>query len=492
MPKLLAIDWDRCEARYVYASAHGSQLRILAAESVAIPEAEERSDVETARELGEQLGAALDRNHVGQTPALVGIERTGLELQPLTLPPAANAELPELVANEVLRESASVADGAAFDFLAMSADAAAPRKVLAAVLPLEQRERIDAMLEAAGLQPRRLLPRIFAAAALFPRLVPPSEEWHLLVHPGAEEVDFLVFRGGQVVFARTARMPSTSGDDERDAWLLSEIHRTLTVAGTETGESTIVEGVYVFGGHEEYRALCDRVRQELLLPAHGVDPLEKYECPSEVVAEHPGRFAALLGMLADEGENRPPAMDFLHPHLAPRRLGRTKTFAFAAAGVLVVALLAGGYVWQSLSQVWQLNQQLAGQLKDLDGRVRQAAKTRRLAAAIQAWQAGDVVWLEELREFSERFPPARDALVLRLQMSSLPAGGGLMVLQGLIRDPSLIVRLEYALRDAYHAVQSRRIQSGSRPNEEYTHLFDASIVISKRQKEEYRNDTPRP
>ena len=259
--------------------------------------------------------AALDRNHVGQTPALVGIERTGLELLPLTLPPAADAELPELVANEVLRESASVADGAAFDFLAMSADAAAPRKVLAAVLPLEQRERIDAMLEAAGLQPRRLLPRIFAAAALFPRLVPPSEEWHLLVHPGAEEVDFLVFRGGQVVFARTARMPSASGDDERDAWLLSEIHRTLTVAGTETGESTIVEGVYVFGGHEEYRALCDRVRQELLLPAHGVDPLEKYECPSEVVAEHPGRFAALLGMLADEGENRPPAMDFLHPHL---------------------------------------------------------------------------------------------------------------------------------------------------------------------------------
>jgi hypothetical protein len=229
-----------------------------------------------------------------------------------------------------------------------------------------------------------------------------------------------------------------------------------------------------------------------LLPAHGVDPLEKYECPSEVVAEHPGRFAALLGMLADEGENRPPAMDFLHPHLAPRRLGRTKTFAFAAAGILVVALLAGGYVWQSLSQVWQLNQQLSGQLKDLDGRVRQAAKTRRLAVAIQAWQAGDVVWLEELREFSERFPPARDALVLRLQMSSLPAGGGLMVLQGLVRDPSLIVRLEYALRDAYHAVQSRRIQSGSRPNEEYTHLFDASIVISKRQKEDYRNDTPRP
>ncbi len=113
----------------------------------------------------------------------------------------------------------------------------APRKVLAAVLPPEQRRRIDATLEAAQLQPRRLLPRIFAAAALFQRLVPPSEEWHLLVHPGAEEVDFLVFRAGRIVFARTARLPSVSDDEQRDAWLESEIHRTLTVAGTETGEA---------------------------------------------------------------------------------------------------------------------------------------------------------------------------------------------------------------------------------------------------------------
>jgi hypothetical protein len=492
MPTFLAVDWDRCEARFVYASARGSKLRILAAESVAIAEVAERSNDETAVEIGVQLRAALDRHAIGQMPTLVAIERTGMELLPLTLPPAADAELPELVGNELLRESTSVAEGAAFDFLALSADAAAPRKVLAAVLPPEQRQRIEATLEAAQLPPRRLLPRIFAAAALFQRLAPPSEEWHLLVHPGAEEVDFLVFRSGRIVFSRTARMPSTSGDDQRDSWLESEIHRTLTVAATETGEACIVEGVYIFGGHDEYRALCDRVRQGLLLPAHAVDPLEKHDLPSDCVTEHPGRFASLLGMLGDELANRPPAMDFLHPHRPPRRLGRTRTIAFAAVGILLLAVLGGGYVWQNLSKVWRLNEKLSAELRQLDTRVRQAAKTRRLASAIHAWQAGDVVWLEELREFSQRFPPARDALVLRMQMSSLPGGGGLTTLQGLIRDPSLIVRLEYALRDPYHAVQSRRIQSGSRPNEEYTHLFDASIVISKRQKQDYLNDAPRP
>ena len=149
-------------------------MRILAAESVAIAEVAERSDEETATEIGVQLRAALDRHNIGQGPTLVAVERTGMELLPLVLPPAADAELPELVANEVLRESTSVAEGAAYDFLALGADAAAPRKVLAAVLPPEQRRRIEATLEAAQLQPRRLLPRIFAAAALFQRLRRPA------------------------------------------------------------------------------------------------------------------------------------------------------------------------------------------------------------------------------------------------------------------------------------------------------------------------------
>ena len=490
MRKYLAVDWDRYEARLLCVSAQGSRLSILAAESVALSPEAKPTDAETAAEIGTKLRAALDRYNIGQLPTLVSVERTGMELLPLTLPPAADSELSELVANEVLRESASVAEGAAFDFLALTADPTVARKVLAAVMPPEQRQRIEATLAAAQLHPRRLLPRFLAAAALFQRLAPPSDEWRLLAHPGAEEVDFLVFRSGRIVFARTARLPAAVDDEQRDAWLESEIHRTLTVAATETGEGCIVEGVYIFGGHEEYQALCERVRQGLLLPAHGVNPLERYDLPPDVVIEHPGRFAALLGMVMDESQNRPPAMDFLHPHLPPRRVSRGKIGAFAAAAVLVCAVLGGGYVWRNLSQVGRVNRALAEELQQLDQRVHQAAKTRRLASAIEAWQGGDVVWLEELREFSEHFPPARDALVLRMQMNSLP-DGGMMVMQGLVRDPALIVRLEYALRDPYHVVQCRRIQTGSRPNEEYTHLFDASIVSRKREKEEYLNGAPK-
>jgi Tfp pilus assembly PilM family ATPase len=491
MSKCLAIDWDRSTVRFLYASGTASKppLRILAAESVTLTEAGECSDKEAAIQLGTQLRAVLDRHGIGRMPALVAVERGGIELVPLTLPPATDAELPELVANEVLRESTLAADGAAFDFFPFSDDASATRKVLAAVLPPERHERIEAMAEAARLRPQRLLPRFFAVAALFQRLAPPSEEWHLLVHPGAEEVDFLVFRTGRVVFARAARLPSTTDDEQRDAWLESEIYRTLTVATAEVGETHVVEGVYVFGGHEEYRALCEHVRERLLLPAHVLNPLEEYELPPDFAPQHPGRFAALLGMLIDEAENRPPAIDFLHPHRPAQRVGRRKVASFAAAILLLAAILGGGYLWHTLSKVWKIGDQLAVELKQLDSRVRQEAKLRQLTSAIHAWQGNEVVWLDELRGFSERFPPAQDAMVLRMQMNASPTGGGMMLFQGLVRDPSLIVHLEYALRDPCHAVQSRRIQTGSRPDEQYTHLFDATIAISKH-KQESQDDAP--
>ncbi len=494
MPKYLAIDWDPSEARFVYASAsaRGSRLRILAAENVPLTAIAEQSADEACTAIGAQLRAALDRHSIGRVPTLVCIERTGMELLPLSLPPAADAELPELVANEVLRDSAAAAEGA-FDFFISGDDSAAARKVAAAVLPAEPRKRIDATAEAARLRLQRVVPRFLAAASMFQRLVPPSDEWHLLVHPGTEEVDFVVFRAGQMVFARTARLPSGSSDDQRDSWLEGEIHRTLTVAATESGEPHIIEGVYVFGGREEYLGLCERVRDVLLLPAHGLNPLEEYELPPDFAPEHPGRFAALLGMLLDEAEHRPPTMDFLHPHRPARRVGRIKMSAYGGAAVLLLAVIGGGYLWHNLSKVWQDNRQLAVELKRLDGEVGKDAKTRQLVRAINSWEQGDVVWLDELREFSQRFPPARDAMALRMSLISPGGGhaGGMITFQALVRDPSLIVRLEYALRNSSHVVQSRRIQSGSRPDEDYSHLFDASIAVGHRTKKDQVADTER-
>jgi hypothetical protein len=268
--------------------------------------------------------------------------------------------------------------------------------------------------------------------------------------------------------------------------LESEIRRTLTVAAAETDKSHLVEGVYVFGCEEDYGDLCERVRQGPLLPAHLVNPFEHCELPPETPLDHPEHFAALLGMVRDEAEKQLPAMDLLNPHRPPRRVSRVKMGALIGAAVVLCAALIGGYVWRDLSKAWRFNDELSQKLKQLDKRFSDSAKTRRLVAAVRGWRASDIDWLDELREFAERFPPAQDALALRMQMSATP-NGGVIVFQGLVRDPSLIVRLEYALRDACHIVQCRRIQTGSRPEEDFSHLFDATISVVQRTVEQYRN-----
>jgi hypothetical protein len=490
MSKFLAIDWDRSEARFIYASTggRGAPMRILAAESISLPEAGERSPKDLAIEVGSQLRTVLDRHNIGRVPVLVSIERTGLELLQLSLPPASDNELPDMVANEVLRESPSAADGGAFDYAVFGDDSTTSRKLMVAILPPDLRVRVDAMLESARLRPEILLPRFFAVASMFRRLVTPSEEWHLVIHPSAEEVDFLVFRLGKATFVRTARLPIFSDDNQRDAWMESEIQRTLTVATTEAGETRIVEGVYIFSSPVEFEKLCERIREGLLLPAHCLNPLENYELPAEFAPEHPGRFTALLGMLNDGFGNVPPIVDFLHPHRPPQRVSRYKIFSAVAAIAVILATLGGVWYWDRLSKVWEKNAELASELKKLDTEIAQDAKMRKLVNDLYKWQGNDVIWLDELRSFSERFLPARDACVLRMQMASPAAGASAFVFQGLVRDPSLIVRLEYALSDASHVVQSRRIQTGSRPGEDYSHLFDASVVITKHQEEESSDD----
>ncbi len=94
-------------------------------------------------------------------------------------------------------------------------------------------------------------------------------------------------------------------------------------------------------------------------------------------------------------------------------------------------------------------------------------------------KAGEIVWLDELRELSIRFPASRDAVVLRMSMSAAKGGGGI-ALQGLVRDPSVVARLDQNLHDAYHTVSSRRV--GEHPGEDYSWVFDRSIAVLPRPK----------
>ena len=144
----------------------------------------------------------------------------------------------------------------------------------------------------------------------------------------------------------------------------------------------------------------------------------------------------------------------------------------------------GLYVWGSLAEVNADNQRLSVRLRDLNDTARKAVKQKERIEAVAAWKNRDVNWLEELRDLSARFPGARDAVVLRMSMRPAQGAGGLIDLQGLVRDPKVVVNLERQVRDDFRAVRSRRVQQRTQEND-YTWLYETSISVTPRGPDQY-------
>lgn len=502
MPQLLAIDWDQREARFIVAGASRGNLRVGAVATVrfddAAPPKEEEGDEAAAEarseadlRLAEALRAAIREHKAGRATAMLGVDRGSVELVHLTLPPAADNELPELVANQAVRESTMLVDGAAMDFLAMTDDPSQPRKITAAVLPAARLARINAICATAGITPHRMLLRPFASASLFAQTVSPPEDVCLLVNRVADEVDLTVLVRGKVIFSRTARLPGEADQETTLQRLVAEINRTMAVSQESMVGESEVEGIYIFGTPGDQQDLVDEIREELALPAMVIDPFVAVDVAPGVVPDNAGSFASLLGMLLDEARGGTHAIDFLHPRKPPEPKSHRRSILMAAALAVVLVAIGGYYIWDRLAKVDAVNQELASELADLKDLMKQAARKKEVVQTITQWRAGDVNWLDELRDLSIRFPSSRDAIVLKMTLSSARGNGGDIQFSGLVRDPSIVRRMEDNIRDDFHQIRSKRVGERDR-DKDYTWRFETSMSVAKRDKSQFTSHLPAP
>jgi hypothetical protein len=142
------------------------------------------------------------------------------------------------------------------------------------------------------------------------------------------------------------------------------------------------------------------------------------------------------------------------------------------------------FAWEQFAEINRQIERLQKRSKDLDQLVKRGADKQASVAAIEDWSLGDVVWLDELRDLSLRFPQPRDAVLLRMTLSARPTGGGAVELEGLVRDPSIVGRMESQLRDEYHEINTRRVQE-SVQGKTNTWKFDSSLSVSRRSKDDY-------
>ncbi|MEM7312082.1 MAG: hypothetical protein AAF497_02910 [Planctomycetota bacterium] len=110
--------------------------------------------------------------------------------------------------------------------------------------------------------------------------------------------------------------------------------------------------------------------------------------------------------------------------------------------------------------------------------------SRRVATAIAGFNFDNVVWLDELRELSHRFPPADQAYVQRISMSANAASGNKVILTVRASDPTVINQMENLLRDEHHSIDSKRVTESS--GDEFRWNFEAVVEVKRRSPDEYR------
>lgn len=478
MAHLLALEWDGQEARVAVARRRGSDVVLDHAFTVDLGPRDAGEHV-TDAQLGERILAALSARQIGRCDTLVAVGRARIELRSLTLPPSPMEELPDLVRFQALRQFAAIGEDWPLDFVHLATGEEESFTVLAAAISPEMVKQIDATCAAAGQSPRRLVLRPFAAVSLLRRRIR-DEACRLMVDLLAEEADLTVVADRQLVFMRTVRLPGTDDPQKRNTALLGEIRRTLVAAQNQLGGRR-VEHVVLCGGQHEHADLKTRIAEALDLPVDVFDPLAEVQQGLELSAApptHPGRFAPLVGMLLDEAAGAPHAIDFLHPRKTPPPKNRRRQIALIGASVAAVVLTVVGLTYSSYASLGKEAEGLKNDLTRHEQTEQVARKLMAEAQAIDAWNQGDVVWLDELSSISERFPAAEKAMLTGLWVSAQQGENerGRYSIEGVASDPEVITDIERRLRDATHEV----VGGGGQTDDQipgYSWYFQKNVTV---------------
>jgi len=476
MPSVTAIDWDRREARVVVGALQGRTLRVD--DVFAVPWNVEGFDVAATESRGEVLKAELRQRGLGRGDAYVTIARGFVELKQLELPPAPDEELPDLVRFLARRELHTFDEDAPLDFIAVPAEAGAPRTVLAAAVDAKLIEHIRATCEAAGLRLRRVVLRPCATASMALRDLPvEGRPLRLTVDLGGDEAEVVATAGREVVLLRAARLPNQTDAAEYTRGLNSELRRTLAAVQYQA-QGRRVEMVTLCGTRSDLTQTAAALATELELPVEIVDPGERLtESGSTVVvpSELRGRLGPLVGTLADEAAGLPPAFDFLHPRRRPNPPNRRKQMLTLGAIAAAVVLVGWMVVSRQLGRLDEEILSLRNQSTALNPVVKEADALDKRAAEIEKWLRSDVLWIDELARLAKQMPPADDAMLTQFRASAHSLGGE-MQLTGVLAESSVGDDMENALRDATHAVEGRGRRYDP-ATKQYPWLFQSTIVV---------------
>ncbi len=437
MARLLAVDWDDVELRYVLGSVQKENLTVL---KVGV------APLDGDSEPAPLLRDVAKEERIEPCHTLLCLGRNQVEQLFLTLPPCSFNEIPILLRNQLLRELPNFGEQDIVDFLELDGDADSEHKILAATLTLLRRQSLIRAFRSIGRQPDKIGLRGVLAAELLIHAGLAADGSALSVCVIGNDIELAILESGRILWVRSFRLPEGLRLQEMNTRIVSEIQRTVTV-GVDVATTTPIEQVFLFGTDDEETTLLETLRSQGL-NVQTVNPFTMEHVSAKEIPDQPGRFAPLLGLLLGELPNRKTAIDFLHPKEPPRPAN------YILAAVLLMILLGvvgyGLFYWNR--QVVQgLEQELAkleAEHKETATQLQQTQSIWTVLNEAHKFDTQGANWLDELRELSVALPTEKDLVVT--QMAFAVANDrrftGSLQLSGMVRDPSVLMTLQNNLR----------------------------------------------
>lgn len=443
--KVLCLDWDRHSIRVVVARVGSGQVELEDAHAHRIPP---EVDPDQPESLGAFIRQALRGRRIGLKRVVVHIPRDRAVMNHLTLPPTPPLEVAAAVRFQAFKELPFPLDEAVIDFVVKKRDERGwVTGVLLAAVTREVLGQVQAVCQAAGLQPVRIGLRPYANL-LGVRYLSGLGDKHVLfvdVGPTLTEID--VMDCGTLAFARAANVtvpilsaagdtasgetpapqlaaPEMTAPENAVAELTVEITRTVQAYRASEPEA-VIDAIVIAGSTGVEARLREAVERRFGLPTVLFDPTPALGVsPQE--AEKLRSFSAVLGLAW--GMSLPGAfeLDFLNPKRPVSRQEilkkRLRTVGVAVGVVVAVALATDlSLYWRRYGEYERL-QERAGQLA---GELKRYYEIQNLVDEVAEWSF-EAVWPEHLLRLTENaVEPGKNMLVQQISLDARTASIGL-------------------------------------------------------------------
>ncbi|MDO4585975.1 MAG: hypothetical protein Q4C95_01615, partial [Planctomycetia bacterium] len=472
-------------------------------------------------EPGILLKKLLKEHRVGSADLLACIGRSNIDVLFMNLPNASETEIPEMIKNQVLRDSTTFVDGHPLDFVLLGkASQEMQQRFMTVSMSRIELKNIRHQFSIASRKPKKIECRETAISEflisqklkwthedennfdnLFRNVLQEndsdelkkerfnlyldSESDHraiLLIQELNNEVNFVIYDEKPISF-RSFKIQTGLSIEDHTEKLFQEIIRTIAI-GVDDSMNRVIDRVFLFGLEKEQIDLRNKLqKQGIYLKV--VNPFELPGIVSRIeTPKNPGRFAALIGAILAERPKNKPLIDFLHPHEKPKP---PNYILYSASLILLTFILfIFGFFWNK-SELNKQAQEIAKLEKERDQLASEIQLTTPLGTYFQILQTAyawdnqyGVIVLDELRDITIRIPQAPNLVVNQLSYTGNFNNWPVFIIQAKVSSVAVYQQFIQSLSsDRTHRV----VSNGIRPNPGgggFPYEFTAHIYCQRR------------